>query len=1127
MHLRAIVAVKQNARKIFIFLFLLIFFIVYYSILYFFYLLPNGSNFSIFTFVGFTLIILVVFYFLFNVSKHESNRTILTFKTLNENWIKILLIGLMSVTIWIPPVSFSELIIRWKAISILNYFRAIVFLIGIVYVPGSSIFNIFFPNSKIHERFKVESVYLKITLYPFLSITFLGVSTVILDVLKINQHSFSFVLFGIIIILFSIDIVIQMFFRKANFKTLFTEIKLSKFTSLILLVGLGIIMIACGNQFIAKYCVSWDHYAGISYASYVGNPNVSKYKKFISYAPYWGYISFGLSSLCGIPYINTNAMLFPFLYLFVNSIYLLIKALLHNMKEKFSVLSSFFVVTFSGLFYFVGTFTGISWFIFDGIMFFRYKSFAIFLFIISTALFINATSFIERPGTKRIEKLEAILTLFLSAFLLFQSYMIYFLPAIPGMTLTLFYSFFSENRKKNIFRFLIFFSFFVFFFILFDFILDFFYTYWNMAFFSYFFEIGKTELSTKFLFPNALKIYFALIITCLFSFYLYVFLIIIEKKGVNKGKKKLVFIIFALIFNGFLFLCYLLLTYYFKFTPVYFFLYFFSKSKPNLENKIIFYNTLLFCFISVISSVLFFIIYMINNRSSLQNKESAISHRYKLLITKFCFIISAIIFSIFFIIFIVWAFILGINTFLTLYLTMIFFKIGLIGISGVYLSYFSRKENKNVFYVLLIWGFFMFVLASILVFRYWYLYYSISPNKIPVDYYEKMELWFSRVWHYSIIPLSIFSAIGLIKLMEYFKSLNIWNKSAKRDLKNVKTGTKLVITSFFIVFILSTTIISTSYYQNKIRHLEDDEANTLGWISENIPFNENIIHDNDGLACTLYEFRYYNIYHIWTESVNTLEGLSCPIISYDSDSDCYLNYVEYIDGYYDILSIEDKNANGNVVFRNKFVNSQNFGWIEFLIRTTDKNKLFTIDLNRDEDLNTAIKIMIMQNGIYCYNSNIIENIVNINNNEWYKLKIFFDCTNNSYNGLAKFQWNLEVNEIKYGDFKFLSNYTALQWFSAYSDDLSNGNTVYINDLNYLWEQKEDVIYYAHKMMVNNLRARNIKYFIISRDITFYQSLGESINSELNYYYLNMDDYLLANLYTEKIYACGDLKIYKY
>ena len=153
-------------------------------------------------------------------------------------------------------------------------------------------------------------------------------------------------------------------------------------------------------------------------------------------------------------------------------------------------------------------------------------------------------------------------------------------------------------------------------------------------------------------------------------------------------------------------------------------------------------------------------------------------------------------------------------------------------------------------------------------------------------------------------------------------------------------------------------------------------------------------------------------------------------------------------------------------------------------------------MNRDEDLNTAIKIMIMQNGIYCYNSNIIENIVNINNNEWYKLKIFFKCTNSSYNGLAKFQWNLEINGTNYGDFKFLSNYTSLQWFSAYSDDLSNGYTVYINDLNYLWEQKEDVIYYAHKMMVDNLRSRNIKYFIISRDTSYYKSLGESINSKL-------------------------------
>ncbi|GAJ23098.1 unnamed protein product, partial [marine sediment metagenome] len=82
-----------------------------------------------------------------------------------------------------------------------------------------------------------------------------------------------------------------------------------------------------------------------------------------------------------------------FIYLFVTTLYLLMKAILHDFKEIYIVFSTILVVTFSELFYIFNTNLtqakyGFSSLIFDGILNFRFKSFAIFLVLISMALFV-------------------------------------------------------------------------------------------------------------------------------------------------------------------------------------------------------------------------------------------------------------------------------------------------------------------------------------------------------------------------------------------------------------------------------------------------------------------------------------------------------------------------------------------------------------------------------------------------------------------------------------------------------------------------------------------------------------------------------------------------------------------
>lgn len=101
-------------------------------ILYFFFLIytdvtPAGWQPPVIMLTGFALIILGFFYFIIFMTKDKSNKVILKIKLFNENTFIFILICLMLVTFFIPPITFSEMLIDWSQVSLMNYIRGIAF----------------------------------------------------------------------------------------------------------------------------------------------------------------------------------------------------------------------------------------------------------------------------------------------------------------------------------------------------------------------------------------------------------------------------------------------------------------------------------------------------------------------------------------------------------------------------------------------------------------------------------------------------------------------------------------------------------------------------------------------------------------------------------------------------------------------------------------------------------------------------------------------------------------------------------------------------------------------------------------------------------------------------------------
>lgn len=732
-------------------------FISFFIISYFFflnqlYIVPNNFEFPIFVFIGFSFIIITFFLILLWNSRFEN--TFLNFSFLNENFLKLILIILMLLTFIIKPVSFSQSIMDWDQISPLNILRAAIIIIASAFIPGSSLFNIIFPRNNLHTKLKVEPYILKLTIYPLISFAILGFFTLVLDFIGILNIYFSFALLFFIIILYLCDVLIQKY-KWQNYKLKTYKLNITKTAIIIFIIAIGIITIAYGIHLSSQYLIPGDSWRGVKYAYYVGNPEANPYSKFYGgYTVYWGYISFALRSLSGIPSININVFLLPFLYLYVTSLYLFLKALLPNYKTLYIIFSILLIITFSGLFYSdnLGLTPRLS---LHGLIQFSFYSFSYFSLFTALAIFLAVIKSSNNLNFKHFYKNENLILLIISAWLFLNSYILYFFPAIAGISFIIIYLLFSNQKNNDL----------------------------------------KTFL---------------------------VFLVIIW--------------IFFFIYD---FLC----TFYFSLVPLNFLHYFFGTIQPPISNP----NVLLYCalivnisfFCFILMSYLIYKIYLKYNQKEFKN--------YYQVNIKVIFIIFLAIITISLIIQITFNIILKMDQgFFFFFLDLIFLNIGFIGIYGIYSTYRSYILDKKIFYLLTSWLIFMLVCSSILILYNWLKYTSLYVSNIPEYNYFSMMWWFSRNWYIIIIPLSIFSSIGLIKFGKYI-SHQIYSKT--RNI-NILYLIKMFSIAGLIFLSVSNTIIYGIYWSDKGDanaakpiYIDDDDAQIMGWVSKNVPHESNILID--------------------------------------------------------------------------------------------------------------------------------------------------------------------------------------------------------------------------------------------------------------------------------------------
>jgi len=1036
---------RQIFRKSIITMVIYICIFLYFLLLIQSYIIPNNFKISLFLLFGFAILLTGIFYFFLKID--FSNRNIVTIKILDEIVIKAIFMILMTITIFIPPISFTEMIIAWEQIPVLNFIRSIIFLIGALFIPGACIFNLIFPKSTINERLNVESFLVKITIYPLISLAYLGSIILVLDFFNLIQFSIDFFLLFSMLFLFILDIVFQK--KRGNkLKIKTNKIKISRNTFLILFIGLGIIIIALGILFSSHYLIPGDRWRGISFAGMIGISDTGIfYGGVATYAKYWACISFALSKLCGIPYINTNVLLFAFLYLSITSIYLLLKALLHSMNEKYCVLSSILLAIF-----------------FHPVMLivqFSFHTFAFFLLFISLTLFFIVIKS-NRPGNRKKLDTENVILLILSSFFLFQSLITYFMPALIGIIIVFFYSLFVANIKSYLRDLLILFMVMVIFVVIFDLITYNFFSWVCIRSIGSFLGVPlyiQVEPYSLRRFLTSFWFYALLLIPILLLFFSYKCsdrlstIIKNTKLKINtilENKYKYLFIFIA----SYILICLLI-----------------ANLDSNFRDD-------------------FFLVQIINISTALFNTQ---------------------------------------ENFLIFYLSILFGTLGIFGILGVFLSYYCFKENRNIFFFFFSLSVLLIGLASSLIFLRWMQYHMSLVSNIPSDYSFRMIYWFARTWYYLNIPLSIFVSIGLIKIIQNEKSSGWFEVKCRgwfklRTYKEIKSFASLALVFLLIFLSISSSITTVMYWDNYSQKISDDEAQIIGWITNNVPKDSQILHHPYSSSFRRMEFDLYlyKIYWLSAEINNArvnYEEQDEDIYKWLTDTSTYgdvrLLYEE--DGHKNVIFLHDKSAVGIISMVNEFVSPQTNGSISFWVKMDTAEKYLDAGLYLKIYGETSIKgidFNMNYGSHYYYNdSDIIEMNMEYRANEWYHYQIYFDCTQKYWNVYMN---GIRINESLSGksDLEFSGNPANFSRVQISTTTSGKDYRIYFDAFNFSWAPISnendfyDRILNDIAKLIPYLSTNNIQYFIIQKQ------------------YIDEYQELLDYFYRTKLYQYGNFIIYQ-
>lgn len=932
-----------------------------------------------------------------------------------------ILLFMLIIMLLTEPIKLNSflMISDWNQINPLRLAKALLNLLIILIIPGYSIYNFFFKNIDFDKKLKSDPIILKLTIYPSISLLYLGTITLILDRFKLDRPTISNIIIISIVIIY-----LGYLLKKKKLGELFRpkRVKFSKETIILLIILISVILIAYSITLSSLYLIPGDSWRGIGYAYYVGDPNTSLTDKFYGYTAYWGYISFALSILCGIPCVNVNVLLFPLVTLFITSIFLLIKELIDENYVKYSLIIICFIIIFAEMYnVFNPEFDiwNITSFTFNGIFIFYFRSYAYISLFIAMFFYVFLIKNYESLSNNHKWTL-----IFFIALFLIQCYITYFLPILHGIIFILIYSFiYKKNKAIEIFVKIFGITFLIY--IIYDLCSYFYFSWIPINYISFFINLSlyfNDPLFANRIILNGISVHLVLLISLL--------CLIILLKLTKVKKKKLVKYNFA---------------------------------KNSVIRKIYLSFILLF----TIGLILYVIYYLILDR---------------------------------------------IDNFILFSLEYIYNNIGIIGIISTYLSYFCFLKNRRLFLLLFSWITLIFFLSFMIIFINWINYPFSNPYNLTNDF-SLMRYWFTRNWFYSIIPYSILGVYGFKELMIILNEK--YNKIP--SFSRIKSTLKILIVTLITFLSLSNLAISgVMWYNYRIfgYYFDDEEAQIIGWISENVPEGSNILIDRF-ILYHLDDLSFSSSFYINEVVKDSLNNQTYGELLLDIDENCEIRY--FLENYSlnEYIKFIDNSSEGNCLEIVNFDSYQEYGYYEFCIQTSNSLKSFCLYTSSNDT--PIITIRIYSSYLQYFNGQKYFNLIKIDNNRYYKLKVYFEFTDINHFGMEKNTWKLTINETEYGPYSIIDPTEKVNQVKLFTSTSDYNYYVIIDNFTISWSEDFSIEFNRTDAIFSYLKNNNINYLVLSNEINGYQIDTEN--------YIDIYDNLIPNFFKEMIYSYQDLSIY--
>ncbi|MFX0029655.1 MAG: PKD domain-containing protein [Candidatus Hermodarchaeota archaeon] len=182
--------------------------------------------------------------------------------------------------------------------------------------------------------------------------------------------------------------------------------------------------------------------------------------------------------------------------------------------------------------------------------------------------------------------------------------------------------------------------------------------------------------------------------------------------------------------------------------------------------------------------------------------------------------------------------------------------------------------------------------------------------------------------------------------------------------------------------------------------------------------------------------------------------------------------IKELGGHSEVLELHDEstvfNENAYVL---KNISSQNSGTIEYWMRFNETIKLCGFRVDNGDLSNEIITIRAYSNFMQLYDGISFENIMPIQNNTWYHIRVDFECTSGNYRGLSQYTMRLFINGIRLGIFPFVNNEPQASRIEWYTDRFSSlpDHYYFIDAIGFSWDPNYKV--------GDNINGKNGSYFL--------------------------------------------------